>query len=73
MNRRAFVGGCGGSGEHSCPGHHRRCTAGADGQKNLVLVHGLLVDGSSWSEVIARLSAVSTDHVWFAASIKEVQ
>jgi hypothetical protein len=39
----------------------------------VVLVHGLFADGSSWSEVIARLSAVSTDHVWFAASIKEVQ
>src|SRR5271154_2517505 len=27
--------------------------------RNVVLVHGLFADGSSWSEVIARLQAVS--------------
>jgi hypothetical protein len=29
---------------------------------NVVLVHGLFADGSSWSEVIPRLQAAPLDH-----------
>jgi pimeloyl-ACP methyl ester carboxylesterase len=74
MNRRAFVSMVAAGGAASTLVQGTTAAAQpAPTAKNVVLVHGLFADGSSWSEVIARLSAVSTDHVWFAASIKEVQ
>jgi pimeloyl-ACP methyl ester carboxylesterase len=57
MDRRSFVGGLAAAG---AAGSIFRRTAGAQpGPKvrNVVLVHGLFADGSSWSEVIARLQA----------------
>jgi pimeloyl-ACP methyl ester carboxylesterase len=57
MDRRSFVGMLAAAGAAS-PIFHR--TAGAQlapKVRNVVLVHGLFADGSSWSEVIARLQA----------------
>jgi len=75
MNRRTFVStvAAGGAASTLVQGTTAAAQPAPTAKKNLVLVHGLLADGSSWSEVIARLSALSTDHVWLAASIKEVQ
>jgi len=57
MNRRAFVSMVAAGAASTL----LRCTAAvaapAAKARNVVLVHGLFADGSSWSEVIARLQA----------------
>jgi pimeloyl-ACP methyl ester carboxylesterase len=57
MNRRAFVSMVAAGAASTL----LRCTAAvaapAPKARNVVLVHGLFADGSSWSEVIARLQA----------------
>ena len=57
MNRRAFVGMVA-AGAASTLFQGAAATAQpAPRARNVVLVHGLFADGSSWSEVIARLQA----------------
>jgi pimeloyl-ACP methyl ester carboxylesterase len=57
MDRRTFVGGLAAASAAS-PIFHRIANAQpAPKVRNIVLVHGLFADGSSWSEVIARLQA----------------
>jgi pimeloyl-ACP methyl ester carboxylesterase len=56
MDRRTFVGSTlavGASSLFMSPAHAQP----APKAKNVVLVHGLFADGSSWSEVIPRLQA----------------
>ena len=57
MNRRTFVSMVAAGAASTL----LRCTAAVAGPapkaRNVVLVHGLFADGSSWSEVIARLQA----------------
>ena len=55
MDRRTFVGVTGATAASSLLSHTAFATAPK--AKNVVLVHGLFADGSSWSEVIPRLQA----------------
>jgi pimeloyl-ACP methyl ester carboxylesterase len=58
MNRRAFVSMVAAGGAASTLVQGTTAAARpAPTTKNVVLVHGLFADGSSWSEVIARLQA----------------
>src|SRR5215467_13296747 len=56
MNRRAFVGLTAAAAASSVLSR-TACAQTAPKAKNVVLVHGLFADGSSWSEVIPRLQA----------------
>src|SRR5258707_13619814 len=56
MNRRAFVG-MEAAGAASTLIQGAPAAQPAPKARNVVLVHGLFADGSSWSEVIARLQA----------------
>jgi pimeloyl-ACP methyl ester carboxylesterase len=55
MDRRTFVSIL--AGAASSPFLHRANAQPVPHARNVVLVHGLFADGSSWSEVIARLQA----------------
>jgi pimeloyl-ACP methyl ester carboxylesterase len=57
MDRRSFVGGLAAAGAASSIFHRTAGAQPAPKVRNVVLVHGLFADGSSWSEVIARLQA----------------
>jgi hypothetical protein len=56
MNRRAFVGMMA-AGAAGTLVQNAAAAQPAPKARNVVLVHGLFADGSSWSEVIARLQA----------------
>jgi hypothetical protein len=56
MDRRAFVGLTAATAASSLLAHTAFAQA-APKAKNVVLVHGLFADGSSWSEVIPQLQA----------------
>jgi pimeloyl-ACP methyl ester carboxylesterase len=59
MNRRTFSAGMvAGAAASLISTRGRAATAAATKARNVVLVHGLFADGSSWSEVIPRLQAV---------------
>ena len=55
MNRRAFVGMVAAGAANTLVEGSAATAAPAPRARNIVLVHGLFADGSSWSEVIARL------------------
>jgi len=57
MNRRAFSAAAVAGAAVSLASHGMAATAATAKARNVVLVHGLFADGSSWSEVIARLQA----------------
>src|SRR5580700_1631303 len=57
MNRRAFVGMVAAGAASTLVQGTAAAAQPAPAAKNVVLVHGLFADGSSWSEVIARLQA----------------
>jgi pimeloyl-ACP methyl ester carboxylesterase len=57
MNRRAFVSMVAAGAASTLVQGTAAATQPAPTTKNVVLVHGLFADGSSWSEVIARLQA----------------
>ncbi len=58
MNRRTFTAAVvAGAGVSLLPKHGALAIPAAVKARNVVLVHGLFADGSSWSEVIARLQA----------------
>lgn len=56
MGRRGFLGAVGVTAALALSGHVRLAdAAGAPRARNVVLVHGLYADGSSWANVIGRL------------------
>src|ERR1700741_1823903 len=57
MNRRAFVSMVAAGAASTLVQGTAAAAQPAPTAKNVVLVHGLFADGSSWSEVIARLQA----------------
>ena len=57
MNRRAFVGMVAAGAASTLFQGNAAAAQSAPKARNVVLVHGLFADGSSWSEVIARLQA----------------
>jgi len=57
MDRRSFVGGLAAAGSMSAVSAHAAGGPTPPNARNVVLVHGLFADGSSWSEVIPRLQA----------------
>ncbi|HYZ25189.1 MAG TPA: alpha/beta hydrolase [Rhodopila sp.] len=57
MDRRAFIGAFAAAGAASAILPRAAAAQGAPKARNVVLLHGLFADGSSWSEVIARLQA----------------
>ena len=57
MNRRAFVGMVAAGAASTLIQGTAAAAQPAPKARNVVLVHGLFADGSSWSEVIARLQA----------------
>src|ERR1700741_5006912 len=57
MNRRAFVSMVAAGAASTLLQGTAAVAAPAPKARNVVLVHGLFADGSSWSEVIARLQA----------------
>ena len=57
MNRRAFVSMVAAGAASTLVQDTAAAAQPAPTAKNVVLVHGLFADGSSWSEVIARLQA----------------
>src|SRR6201987_4892894 len=57
MNRRAFVSMVAAGAASTLVQGAASAAQPAPAAKNVVLVHGLFADGSSWSEVIARLQA----------------
>jgi pimeloyl-ACP methyl ester carboxylesterase len=57
MNRRAFVGMVAAGAASTLVQGTAVAAQPAPKARNVVLVHGLFADGSSWSEVIARLQA----------------
>ena len=57
MNRRAFVGMVAAGAASTLIQGTAAAAAPAPKARNVVLVHGLFADGSSWSEVIPRLQA----------------
>src|SRR4030081_795041 len=57
MNRRAFVGMVAAGAASALIQGPAAVAQPAPKAPNVVLVHGLFADGSSWSEVIARLQA----------------
>jgi pimeloyl-ACP methyl ester carboxylesterase len=57
MDRRIFVGGLAAAGSVSPLLGRSAIAQPAPKARNVVLVHGLFADGSSWSEVIPRLQA----------------
>src|SRR6267378_2274368 len=57
MNRRAFVGMVAAGAASTLIQRTAAVAQPAPKARNVVLVHGLVADGSSWSEVIARLQA----------------
>jgi pimeloyl-ACP methyl ester carboxylesterase len=57
MNRRAFVGMVAAGAASTLIQGTAAAALPAPKARNVVLVHGLFADGSSWSEVIARLQA----------------
>jgi pimeloyl-ACP methyl ester carboxylesterase len=57
MNRRAFVSMVAAGAASTLVQGTAAAAQPAPTAKNIVLVHGLFADGSSWSEVIARLQA----------------
>ena len=57
MNRRAFVGMVAAGAASTLIQGTAAVAQPAPKARNVVLVHGLFADGSSWSEVIARLQA----------------
>ena len=57
MNRRAFVGMMAAGAAGTLVQGTAAAAQPAPKARNVVLVHGLFADGSSWSEVIARLQA----------------
>ena len=57
MNRRAFVGMVAAGAASTLFQGSAAAAAPVPKARNVVLVHGLFADGSSWSEVIARLQA----------------
>jgi pimeloyl-ACP methyl ester carboxylesterase len=57
MNRRAFVGMVAAGAASTLIQGTAAVAQPAPRARNVVLVHGLFADGSSWSEVIARLQA----------------
>jgi len=59
MNRRAFVSMVTAGAASTLVQGTAAAAQPAPTAKNVVLVHGLFADGSSWSEVIARLQAVT--------------
>lgn len=56
MDRRTFVGSAAATAASSLLSHNAFAQT-ASRARNVVLVHGLFADGSSWSEVIPRLQA----------------
>ena len=57
MNRRAFVSMVAAGAASTLIQGAAAVAQPAPKARNVVLVHGLFADGSSWSEVIARLQA----------------
>src|SRR5258707_14210542 len=57
MNRRAFVSMVAAGAASTLIQGNAAAAQSAPKARNVVLVHGLFADGSSWSEVIARLQA----------------
>ena len=57
MNRRAFVSVVAAGATSSLFQGNAAAAQPAPKARNVVLVHGLFADGSSWSEVVARLQA----------------
>jgi pimeloyl-ACP methyl ester carboxylesterase len=57
MNRRAFVSMVAAGAASTLVERSATAAQPAPKARNIVLVHGLFADGSSWSEVIARLQA----------------
>ena len=57
MDRRAFIGAFAAAGAASAILPRAAAAQRAPKARNVVLLHGLFADGSSWSEVIARLQA----------------
>ena len=57
MNRRAFVSMVAAGAASTLFQGNAAAAQPAPEARNVVLVHGLFADGSSWSEVIARLQA----------------
>jgi pimeloyl-ACP methyl ester carboxylesterase len=57
MNRRTFVGMMAAAAAGTLIRGNNAAAQPAPKARNVVLVHGLFADGSSWSEVIARLQA----------------
>jgi pimeloyl-ACP methyl ester carboxylesterase len=57
MNRRTFVSMVAAGAASTLVQGHAAAAQPATKARNVVLVHGLFADGSSWSEVIARLQA----------------
>ncbi|HWO39976.1 MAG TPA: hypothetical protein VNO32_65245, partial [Candidatus Acidoferrum sp.] len=57
MNRRAFVSMVAAGAASTLFQGNAAAAQSAPKARNVVLVHGLFADGSSWSEVIARLQA----------------
>jgi len=57
MNRRTFVNMVAAGAASTLFQGNAALRQSAPKARNVVLVHGLFADGSSWSEVIARLQA----------------
>ena len=57
MNRRTFVNMVAAGAASTLVQGTAAAAQSAPKARNVVLVHGLFADGSSWSEVIARLQA----------------
>ena len=57
MNRRTFVSMVAAGAASTFVRDAAAAAQPAPKARNVVLVHGLFADGSSWSEVIARLQA----------------
>ena len=57
MNRRTFVNMVAAGAASTLFQGDAAVALPAPNARNIVLVHGLFADGSSWSEVIARLQA----------------
>ena len=63
MNRRTFVNMVAAGAASNLFQGNTAAAQSAPKARNVVLVHGLFADESSWSEVIARLQAVGlSDH-----------
>src|SRR5437868_6389908 len=61
MNRRTFVSMVAAGAASTLIRDANAAAPPAPKARNVVLLHGLFADGSSWSEVIARLQAIGLD------------